>query len=78
MIRCHYRIADALDECIEKLEVGRVDGGGGFESPKKTRISRRASFEFKKGIVDMQTSPQSFIESDSLSSSSETDSSPII
>jgi hypothetical protein len=78
MIRCHYRIADALDECIEKLEVGRVDGVGGFESPKKMRISRRASFEFKKGIVDMQTSPQSFIESDSLSSSSDTDSSPII
>jgi len=48
MIRCHYRIADALDECIEKLEAGPGGNGGkkfSVQSPTKKRVSRRASFE---------------------------------
>lgn len=56
MIRCHYRIADALDECIEQLEAERIFEKGRFsESPKKMKVSRRASFEFNKGVVDIQT-----------------------
>ncbi len=49
MIRCHYRIADALEECIEKLGGGQT--GSGIEpktldeSPLKKKASRRASFE---------------------------------
>jgi len=50
MIRCHYRIADALEECIEKLE-GKQPGGAierktfPEESPIKRRVSRRSNFE---------------------------------
>lgn len=48
MIRCHYRIADALEECIEKLEAGQPNHTTrqhSFESPRKMRISRKASYE---------------------------------
>lgn len=44
MIRCHYRIADALEECIEKLGGGKT-ATGIDESPQKQKASRRASFE---------------------------------
>lgn len=42
MIRMHYSIADALDECLEKL--------GASESGIK--VSRRAKFETNKKIAD--------------------------
>ena len=47
MIRCHYRIADALEECIERLGGGKTGSGIvlGQESPQKKKASRRASFE---------------------------------
>jgi hypothetical protein len=47
MIRLHYRIADALDECIEKLTSGGVEGNDSF----RVRVSRRASFEVTKKIA---------------------------
>jgi hypothetical protein len=42
MIRLHYRIADTIDECLEKL------GAGG--RPAKVKASRRASFEVNDKI----------------------------
>jgi len=44
MIRCHYRVADALEECIEKLGGGHV-ASGIQESPMKKMSNRRSSFE---------------------------------
>ncbi len=41
MIRMHYSIADALDECLEKLGAG--DSG--------MKVSRRAKFEQNKKIA---------------------------
>lgn len=67
MIRCHYRIADALEECIEKLEAGhepkeeqqqhktRKEAFACYDTPNKTRASRRASFE----VGDMQFEDES-------------------
>jgi hypothetical protein len=43
MIRSHYRIADTIDECLEKL-------GAGNCRPNKVKASRRASFEVNKNI----------------------------
>eukprot|EP00536_Pseudo-nitzschia_multiseries_P011413 jgi/Psemu1/259815/estExt_Genewise1Plus.C_3860013 len=76
MIRCHYRISDALEECIEKLEAGhnpqqqqqqqqqqhgqhsiRKEAFGQYDSPKKTRASRRASFEVGDMQFDSTDSP---------------------
>ena len=52
MIRCHYRIADALEECIEKLDGGHskalnsnIEPNTIEVSPTKKKVSRRASFE---------------------------------
>jgi predicted acylesterase/phospholipase RssA len=42
MIRMHYSIADALDECLEKLGAGDVG----------IKVSRRAKFETNKKISD--------------------------
>jgi len=63
MIRCHYRIADALEECIERLGGGKTGSGIepktlGQESPlKKTKASRRASFD----VADMGTNGDRFV-----------------
>ena len=43
MIRLHYRIADAIDSCLEKL--GSVD-----RRSSKVKVSRRASFEINETI----------------------------
>ena len=43
MIRLHYRIADALDECLQRLETGKVN-------PKPTRMS--CSENRKKIVFD--------------------------
>lgn len=57
MIRCHYRVADALEACIEKLESetsANVNSRNkasteaewiDFETPKKKRVSRSGGFE---------------------------------
>mmetsp|Transcript_84436 Transcript_84436/g.126583 ORF Transcript_84436/g.126583 Transcript_84436/m.126583 type:complete len:302 (+) Transcript_84436:1-906(+) len=42
MIRLHYRIADAIDQCLEKLGAG--------ERKTKVKASRRASFEMNEKI----------------------------
>jgi len=71
MIRCHYRISDALDECIERLEEEheplpqrkqdqhstRKEVFGQYDSPKKTRPSRRSSFEVGDMQFDNSSSP---------------------
>jgi hypothetical protein len=44
MIRSHYRIADTIEECLQKL--GSVDKG----NKVKVKTSRRASFEANKEI----------------------------
>ena len=58
MIRCHYHIADALEECIEKLEPNRTiderkDTAPRFvvpiETPRKARVSRMAGFGEESG-----------------------------
>lgn len=41
MIRCHYRIADALDECIEKLDGQRIND---CQSPKKKQNKSEGLF----------------------------------
>ena len=43
MIRLHYRIADAIDSCLEKLGAVEVRGS-------KAKVSRRASFEVNEQI----------------------------
>jgi hypothetical protein len=49
MIRLHYRIADALDECIEKLS---TDGSfEGNNNSFRVKVSRRASFDVTKKIA---------------------------
>jgi len=71
MIRCHYRIADALEECIEKLETTTnghpnttsIEPECFVESTKKKRVSRRASFEvgdmaFKSGSLPQYSQKQ--------------------
>lgn len=63
MIRLHYRIADALDECIEKLEATSVPSSiddateralinstSPLRSKPKVKASRRASFDVAKTI----------------------------
>jgi hypothetical protein len=42
MIRSHYRIADAIGQCLEKLGAG--------ERKTKVKASRRASFEMNEKI----------------------------
>lgn len=51
MIRSHYRIADTIDECLEKLGAGEggVDLGDG-RSNFRVKPSRRASFEVNQKI----------------------------
>ena len=50
MIRLHYRIADAIDQCLEKLKVGEVS------SPRPSvKPSRRASFEVTQKISAAMT-----------------------
>ncbi|KAG7347069.1 patatin-like phospholipase [Nitzschia inconspicua] len=50
MIRLHYRLADALDECIEKLEKGRKEDEN-LNSSFQVKVSRRASFDMSKKIA---------------------------
>jgi hypothetical protein len=45
MIRSHYRIADTIEKCLEKL--GAVSKNTNREPP-----SRRASFDIRKQIAD--------------------------
>ena len=47
MIRLHYRIADAIDECLEKLGAAEVRSG------VKAKPSRRASFEVNEKISNV-------------------------
>jgi predicted acylesterase/phospholipase RssA len=49
MIRLHYRLADALDECIEKLEQGRKNQSRSNDS-FQIKINRRASFDTNRKI----------------------------
>lgn len=46
MIRLHYRIADTIDECLEKLGAGESRAKGNTIKP-----SRRASFEVNQKIL---------------------------
>lgn len=56
MIRCQYRIADAIEECIEKLGGGKPGndmepkGGFGSVSPPKKKASRSASYEVRDTV----------------------------
>jgi hypothetical protein len=55
MIRLHYRIADTIDECLEKL------GAGG--RPAKVKASRRGKFEandkISKALVHLESPSES-------------------
>jgi hypothetical protein len=63
MIRLHYRTADALDECIEKIELSLANldknGTDQVSTPTnglaahlhKVKVSRRASFDITKKIT---------------------------
>ena len=44
MIRLHYRIADTIEECLQKLGIG--------DSSKKAKPSRRASYEINAQIAN--------------------------
>lgn len=50
MIRLHYRLADALDECIEKLENGRRDGNN-LNGSFQVKVTRRATFDENKKVA---------------------------
>ncbi|KAL3921058.1 MAG: hypothetical protein SGILL_002949 [Bacillariaceae sp.] len=49
MIRLHYCLADALDECIDKLELDRKEGNRPSDS-FQIKVSRRASFDVNRKI----------------------------
>ncbi|KAL3921897.1 MAG: hypothetical protein SGILL_002500 [Bacillariaceae sp.] len=49
MVRLHYRLADALDVCIEKLELGKKEQSRSNDS-FQIKVNRRASFDTNKKI----------------------------
>lgn len=64
MIRLHYRIADALDECIDKIELSTATHNLSYEGQpmtpshgpsaapfQKVKVSRRASFDVPKQMT---------------------------
>lgn len=51
MIRLHYKLADALDECIDKLEHGCGKEEDKLNSSFQVKLSRRASFDANKKIA---------------------------
>lgn len=51
MIRLHYKLADALDECIDKLEHGCGKEEDKLNSSFQVKVSRRASFDVNKKIA---------------------------
>ncbi len=50
MIRLHYCLADALDECIERVESGR-SGDERLSGSFRVRVTRRATFDGNKKIA---------------------------
>jgi len=79
MIRCHYRVYDALEECIAKLERGGT--GGCTTEPNEFVVRLDASHKKKVGLmarseaarISRRSTGGEGIESGSLSSVSETD-----
>jgi hypothetical protein len=63
MIRLHYRIADALDECIEKLS---TDGFEVNNNSFGVKVSRRASFDVTKKIAKAMVNIESRHESQNM------------
>jgi predicted acylesterase/phospholipase RssA/uncharacterized membrane protein len=50
MIRLHYRLADALDECIDKLEMSRKEEDR-LNNSFQVKVNRRTSFDVNKKIA---------------------------